>query len=197
MQKAFSKNVISAIAIGIMVGMLLFAFFGWYMGWFRDLDSMRAFVGKAGFLGPVVFLVLQILQVVLPFIPGGVTLMTGVAAFGPVWGFVLNYIGVLAGSMINFVLAKKYGKPIVTSLVDESTYNKYIGKLSNSKGFERFFAIAILLPFFPDDTLCLLAGLTKMTPKKFLAIIAIAKPPTIAVYSFVMLSAGHMFRFLT
>ena len=117
---------------------------------------------------------------------------TGVLVFGPLWGFVLNYVGVCIGSGINFYLARQYGKRLVTQLVDEQTYNKYIGKIENSKGFERFFALSILLPFFPDDTLCLLAGLTNMTPKKFSAIIFLTKPPSIAVYSLVLFSAGNM-----
>ena len=192
MQKVFSKNVINTLTIVIITVMVAAAILGWYMGWFSDLNAMREFVWKAGPLGPGVFVIIQIMQVVLPFIPGGVTLMTGVLVFGPLWGFVLNYVGVCIGSGINFYLARQYGKRLVTQLVDEQTYNKYIGKIENSKGFERFFALSILLPFFPDDTLCLLAGLTNMTPKKFSAIIFLTKPPSIAVYSLVLFSAGNM-----
>ena len=159
------------------------------------LESMRTFVAAAGPLGPVVFLLLQIAQVVLPFIPGGVTLTTGVLAFGPWFGFLLNYAGVVAGSIINFYMARRYGHRLVLHLVDEKTWQKYIGRLDNSRGFTRFFALAILLPFFPDDTLCLLAGLTNMRADVFTVILLVGKPLTIAVYSAIYLYAGSLLAF--
>ena len=195
MQKPVSKTLINTIAIGLTAALVLFCVYGWAVGWFRDTDSMRAFVARAGVMGPVVFVIIQILQVVLPFIPGGVTLMTGVLAFGPWWGFAFNYLGVVLGSLINFFLAKRYGRPLVTHLVDEDTYNKYVGKIEG-KGYERFFAIAILLPLFPDDTLCLLSGLTKMSYSKFMAIILLLKPPSIAAYSFAFIYGGRLMSFL-
>ncbi len=190
------KHFIKGAAIIITAALVIFAVYGWAVGWFRDLESMRAFVSQAGAFGPAAFIAIQILQVVLPFIPGGVTLATGVAAFGPYWGFLLNYIGVAIGSGINFGLVRRFGKPALLHLVDEAAYHKYIGRIEHSKGFRRFFAIAILLPFFPDDTLCLIAGMTDMSWKEFWLIILIGKIPTIAVYSVVLLTAGHVFSFV-
>ena len=80
-------------------------------------------------------------------------------------------------------------------LVDEKTWQKYIGRLDNSRGFTRFFALAILLPFFPDDTLCLLAGLTNMRADVFTVILLAGKPLTIAVYSAIYLYAGSLLAF--
>ena len=196
MQKSAVKNLLNGLAIGITAAIVIFGVYGWCVGWFKDIDRMRTFVGRAGVFGPMAFITIQILQVVLPVIPGGMTLITGVVIFGPVWGFVLNYAGVAIGSAINFVLAKKYGKKLVTHLVEEETYNKYIGKIENSKKFERFFALAILLPFFPDDTLCLIAGLTNMSYQKFAAIILLGKPLTIVAYSIAFVSAGQFLPFL-
>lgn len=189
MQKQVSKTLINAIAIGLTALIVLFGVYGWACGWFKDIDTLRGVVSKAGVMGPTVFVIIQILQVVLPFIPGGVTLTTGVVAFGPWWGFVLNYAGVVIGSFINFILARRFGKKVVLLLVDEKTYDKYIHKLSGKK-YLRFFAWAILLPFFPDDTLCLLSGLTDMSYRDFSLIICLLKPPFIAVYSLLFIMAG-------
>ena len=46
-----------------------------------------------------------------------------------------------------------------------------------------FFAAAIFLPAAPDDVLCFIAGLTRMTWQKFTAIILLGKPFVIALYS--------------
>ncbi len=39
-------------------------------------------------------------------------------------------------------------------------------------------------PVSPDDFLCMLAGLTKMSYKKFILIILICKPITLAAYTY-------------
>ncbi len=189
MQNRLHKVMINAVAIVITAAIVLFGVYGWVCGWFKDIDTLRGVVSKAGVMGPTVFVIIQILQVVLPFIPGGVTMTTGVLAFGPWWGFALNYIGVVTGSFINFLLARRFGKKVVLLLVDEKTYDKYIHKLSGKK-YLRFFAWAILLPFFPDDTLCLLSGMTDMSYRDFSLIILLLKPPFIAVYSLLLIMAG-------
>ena len=189
MQNRLHKVMINAVAIVITAAIVLFGVYGWVCGWFKDIDTLRGVVSKAGVMGPTVFVIIQILQVVLPFIPGGVTMTTGVLAFGPWWGFALNYIGVVTGSFINFLLARRFGKKVVLLLVDEKTYDKYIHKLSGKK-YLRFFVWAILLPFFPDDTLCLLSGMTDMSYRDFSLIILLLKPPFIAVYSLLLIMAG-------
>jgi hypothetical protein len=41
----------------------------------------------------------------------------------------------------------------------------------------------MFFPVSPDDFLCMLAGLTKMTYKKFIIIILVFKPFTLAAYT--------------
>ena len=74
--------------------------------------------------------------------------------------------------------------------VKEETYEKYIGWLEKGKKFDKFFAFAIFFPCAPDDVLCLIAGLTRMTWKKFAAIILLGKPASIAMYSLTLVYAG-------
>ena len=100
-----------------------------------------------------------------------------------VWGFVYNYIGISIGSILAFLLSKQYGRPFVRNIIGEKNYDKYIGWLSKGNGFDKAFAVAIFLPVAPDDLLCYIAGLTKMTLKKFTAIILLGKPGSILLYS--------------
>ena len=69
------------------------------------------------------------------------------------------------------------------SMISEKTFHKYSGWLDNQKRFDRLFALAIFLPVAPDDALCMLAGLTEISLKKFSWIILLCKPATILVYS--------------
>ena len=50
------------------------------------------------------FILFQIIQCVIPIIPGGFGCVIGVAVFGPVYGFIYNYISICMGSIINFFL---------------------------------------------------------------------------------------------
>lgn len=103
--------------------------------------------------------------------------------FGPVWGFVYNYVGICIGSIAAFLLAKRFGQPFVKGITNERTYEKYVGWLERGSKFDKFFALAIFFPVAPDDFLCYLAGLTRMRLKKFSVIILLGKPASIALYS--------------
>ena len=96
--------------------------------------------------------------------------------FGPVRGFLYNYVGICLGSVAAFLLSKRYGQPFVRSVAGERTYEKYAGWLEKGNRFDTFFALAIFFPVAPDDFLCYLAGLTRMSLKKFSAIIFLGKP---------------------
>lgn len=161
------------------------------LGVFKDLDSLRGLVGDSIILGPIIFILIQILQVVIPIIPGGISTAAGVLIFGPYAGFIYNYVGICIGSIIIFLLGRRYGKPFILSMISDKTYNKYIGWLDNQNRFEKLFALAIFLPVAPDDALCLMAGLTNISVKKFTWIILLAKPLSIFLYSMALIYGGH------
>lgn len=180
-------NVVTILGLIATVAVCVW---GWRSGLFSSKETMEAFVRGLGVAGPVVFVVIQIVQVVVPIIPGGISLAAGVILFGPFYGFIYNYVGIVIGSAINFFLARYYGRPFIKCFVSEKTYNKYIGWLDRGTAFEKLFALAIFFPMAPDDFLCMVAGLSKMTFKKFMAIITLGKPASIFAYSFALLVAG-------
>lgn len=150
---------------------------------FASPEALQNYLLQYGIMAPLIFMFIQVTQVVIPIIPGGLTCVAGVICFGPLWGFVYNYISICIGSCINFLLIRRFGKPLLIQLSSHKVYEKYIGWLDKGNRFDKMFAVAIFLPVAPDDFLCMLAGLTKMTFKKFTAIIAICKPCSILAYS--------------
>ena len=139
---------------------------------------------KSGYLAPLIFVIIQIVQVVIPIIPGGISQGVGVLMFGPIWGFVYNYVGICIGSIIVFFIARRYGMPLIKKMFKKELVDKYIGWLDKGKKFDKFFALAIFLPVAPDDFLCYLAGITNISAKKYIMIILLLKPFTISAYSF-------------
>lgn len=123
-----------------LAGMAWFIWYGIQNHLFVSQDALEAFLGKFGLFAPALFILIQIVQVVIPILPGAIGCLGGVLIFGPVWGFVYNYIGISIGSIFAFLLSKYYGKPFVRGIIGEKNYEKYIGWLDKGKGFDRAFA---------------------------------------------------------
>ncbi|MBM7616938.1 putative membrane protein YdjX (TVP38/TMEM64 family) [Weissella uvarum] len=186
-------NYISYFGIAVMI---ILAIWLYRIGAFTNTHVLEQFVERAGIWGPLVFILIQIIQVVIPIIPGGISLAAGVVIFGAWWGFVYNYIGIILGSLILFGLGRRYGHKIIDIFVSEKTLDKYMDKL-DSKGWRFTFALLIFLPVAPDDALVLLTALTKMSWKEFTLIILLGKPASIAAYSFALVyGADWLVKFL-
>ncbi len=181
-------NFISIIGLGLSIALTIYFI---NLGVFKDLNALRGLVGDSIILGPVIFIFIQILQVVIPIIPGGISTAAGVLIFGPYAGFIYNYVGICIGSIIIFLLGRRYGKPFILSMISDKTYNKYIDWLDNQNRFEKLFALAIFIPVAPDDALCLMAGLTNISVKRYTLIILIAKPLSIFLYSMALIYGGQ------
>ena len=182
-------NLISLMGIAITVSLTIYFY---RLGVFNDMNSLRQLVGHSPIAGPLIFVLIQIIQVVIPIIPGGISLAAGVLIFGPYWGFVYNYVGIVIGSLILFLMGRHYGKPLIMHLVSDKVYQKYSHWLDDQPRFEKLFALAIFLPVAPDDALCLMASLTIMSFKIYSAIIFLAKPASIFLYSLALLQGGNL-----
>lgn len=171
------------ITIGGLIAILGLIYYGYLAGVFDSRDSFAAFIKSFGPAAILVFVLIQIIQVILPILPAALTCSAGVIVFGPYLGLVYNYIGIVLGSIGAFVIAKHYGQPLVRKMISEQNFDKYYAMIKERKTFDRFFAIAIFAPIAPDDVLCYIAGLTGMSLKKFTVIILLGKPLSIALYS--------------
>ena len=129
------------------------------------------------------FILAQIIQTVIPIIPGAITSIAGMAMYGIYWGTLYNWIGIVLGCAILFLIVRRYGEGFVKVVVHPKTYDRYIGWLDKGDGFERFFIITMILPFMPADFICALAALTKMKFNKYMIIIVLTKPISILTYT--------------
>lgn len=162
---------------------VLMFFKAWIDGKFDSVETFKIYMSKFGVFAPLILTVFQAVQVVLPVLPGFLGCAVGSIMFGPAIGFICNYVGISLGSLIAFLLARKYGGALIDSLFNPDKYKKWANRAANSKSFAWFIFVATLLPLFPDDYLCYLSGLTKMTFKKFFWIIILGKPWCILAYS--------------
>jgi uncharacterized membrane protein YdjX (TVP38/TMEM64 family) len=141
----------------------------------KDINKISGFIEQFGVIAPIAFILLQIIQVILFIIPGEVTGFIGGILFGAFLGTVYTTMGVVLGSYFAFWLARKFGRPFVEKMIGQK-YLKKLDSFSETKITFIFFMI-FLLPLFPDDIFCFLAGLTKMKTKVFLIIVSIGRFP--------------------
>ena len=182
MKEFIKKNIYNIIAVLVLVILTILGYIGYKRGLFNSIDTFREFILSFGVWANIIFMLVQVTQIVVPIIPGGLTTVFGVVIFGPFWGFIYNYISICAGSMLVFFISRTFGKSIILNFFGEETFDKYKHRIKD-KTYEKFFAWAILLPVAPDDFLCYLTGLSDMSFKKYATIILLCKPPSIFLYS--------------
>jgi len=138
-----------------------------------SVEDLRAFISSYGGLSTVLFLAVQVLQVTVVPIPGVITIGAGVLLFGPFWGAVLSFIGIMTGSVIAFFIGRCLGYRVVCWLVGRENLDKGIELI---KGKDRVvLSFMFLFPFFPDDLLCFVSGLSSMSTAYFMVMVTVAR----------------------
>lgn len=131
----------------------------------QSQNSLQEYLESKGAWMPVVYTVLQFLQVVVLPIPSVVSTLAGVALFGAFQTMVYSLIGVLLGSFTAFFVGRKLGNTAVSWMIGEETMNKWQNKIKGKDYL--LLTLMFILPVFPDDVLCFVAGLSTMTLRYF------------------------------
>lgn len=160
--------------------LLLLAGGGWFLyssGFFRaarSLDGLRAYIVHFAPYSHLAFFLVQLLSVVLAPIPSNITAAAGGLLFGTWPAFLLTFGAVVAGSLLVFWLARVLGRDFADRLVSRKLSEKYQDVLRTKAPV--FLVLAFLFPFFPDDMLCILAGLTDISFRRFAVIVLLTRP---------------------
>ncbi|MCM1224727.1 MAG: VTT domain-containing protein, partial [Lachnospiraceae bacterium] len=168
MKKAILKTllliaIISAICVGAYFLLKAFEL--------DDLETLREIVNK-GWWGAVIYVLLQIIQVI--FIPINTTIFTApaIVLFGATKAFIISWIGCTLGSIIMFLVARYGGGRLLKWIVGEEKSKKYVEVLAKGK---YLLPILLLIPIFPDDIMCASAGIGKINIVYFCIVITITR----------------------
>lgn len=142
--------------------------------------QLEDFFSNNAILGVIVFLILQVVQVVVALIPGGIIQIIAGVAFGGVWGTVLSLVGVIIGTYIVFVIVRKLGSPIVEAFIDKKGIKQF-SFLNDNKKLELAVFILFLIPGIPKDTLTYIAPLTKIKMPNFILLSTVARIPALVM----------------
>lgn len=185
--KLFSVFILScAFFVGLYY---LFKSTGW-LGNFESVEELKKIIQGAGFYSYSIFVLIQFLQVTILPIPGIVTTIVGVILFGPVIAFFLSLLAILLGSISAYFIGKILGIKVLKWAIGKEKTEVLQNKLKKGK---YVFFLMMLFPFFPDDILCVLAGVINMDFKFFLNTNLITR--TIGIFSTCFLGSFTQFLF--
>ncbi len=148
-----------------------------------DQAAVSSYVQSFGVLAPLVLAFLQVLQVIVAFIPGHVFVIAGGYIYGFPLGLLFNIVCVVSASQLGFLLARWAGRPIVHKLAAPETIEKW-ETIAEQQGF-MFFTIAFILPVFPTDVMNFVAGLTGISSRKFLAANFLGRLPSVTLLTLI------------
>ena len=141
---------------------------------FSSVLALKEYILSTKEKGVITYICIQLFQVVFLPIPASVICIVGSLIYGPLLGGVYCCIGVLLGSYISFFTGRIFGYKIVSWIVGQNNVDKY-STIIRTKGIF-FLGLAFLLPMFPDDILCFIAGVTKIKIKHFFWVTLITRP---------------------
>lgn len=136
------------------------------LSWMGDREAVVATLQQIGLLGPVVLFILLVLQVFLAFIPGQALMIACSYLYGFWGGMFIAWISLVAGGEAAFMLARRHGRPFAERWIAPDILARW-DKSADGQGIG-FYAMSLVLPIFPNDAMCYVGGLAKISPRRFL-----------------------------
>ncbi|MCU4718912.1 TVP38/TMEM64 family protein [Halapricum hydrolyticum] len=168
-----------AVVAAVLVGSYLLA--RQYLPFLRSAEQFRAWLLGFGPWAPVMFVAVQALQVVVAPIPGQVVGVASGYVFGVWYGTLYSMIGTLIGTTFVFVIARRYGRPYVERFVAPEWIDRFDTN-SADRGAPLIFGF-FLIPGLPDDVICFVAGITKISMPYLVVLAAVGRFPSILLFN--------------
>lgn len=143
-----------------------------------SVETFRNYILSLGSLGPIIFILFQILQIIIAPIPGEVIQLAGGYIYGIWFGTIYTVVGLLIGAVIIFYFTRFIGGSFIEKLVSKNKH-KWIAHLMDNKKISIFLFIIFIIPGTPKDIFIYVAGLTKIKPATFFTILLVARFPWI------------------
>lgn len=148
------------------------------------IEQLRANIKQFGIWAPLVLILLRLVSIVIPAIPGTAYSILAGGLFGFTQGLIAIAIADAIACTFNFYIAKRYGRNLVQKFVGERFMGK-VDSLSQKYLEGNIFLVTALLMTGLFDFVCYAVGLTQMKWRGFMSAlmlsIVVAKPPLVAL----------------
>lgn len=138
---------------------------GEFAAMISDRDAIVAYLEQYQVWGPVILSLILGAQVFLAFIPGHAFIVAGGYVYGFVVGVLITQVSTVIASQLAYLLARKAGRPFVNRMAPAAVIDKWNTLAEKQGGL--FFFFSFILPIFPNDLMCFIAGLSSISPKRF------------------------------
>jgi uncharacterized membrane protein YdjX (TVP38/TMEM64 family) len=139
-------------------------------------EEFKAFIDSYGSVSALIYILVQVLQVVVFVIPGELVQIAGGYIFGTGLGTLFSVAGILIGTMAGFFAARLLGYSLVRAIVSPKKLREFDFLINNPRSEIAMFAL-FLIPGIPKDSLVYISGLTPIKPLRFFLISMIARFP--------------------
>lgn len=140
--------------------------------------KFKNYIDSLGFWGVIVVFLIQVCQIIFAFIPGEpIEVLAGVM-YGTFGGLAICLVGILLGSLLIFLMVRKFGKRLILKLYSKEKIEN-LSFLKNSSKRNTLIFLLFFIPGTPKDLLTYFAGLTKIKMAEFLLISTFARIPSV------------------
>ena len=182
-KQAFFRLILCALVCLDIVAAVLFVISATgIISKLTSIVALRDYIASFGATAVLIFILFQFLQVVILPIPGSVSVGVGVALFGPLRSSIFSFIGIVVGSIVAFAIGRVVGYKAVCWIVGKDDLDKWLEKIKGKDYL--LLSIMFLLPLFPDDILCFVAGLSSMSWAYFVIMIVITRAISVVTTSY-------------
>ena len=190
LKKLTKKQIAAIILIGVVVLAVLGAviYFWPYIMSLQEEENQKIFqdwVRSFGPWGVIILLAIQVLQIILFFIPGEVIEFSSGLLYGIFGGYLICITGQILAIMLTYLLFRIFGKALVDKMVDKETMDKVDQRNTRA---EVLLFFCLLIPGIPKDVFNFVAPYCKVPMWKYIVITLIARFPT--VFSSILMGAA-------
>lgn len=178
--------VVIAVVILAVIGAVIY--FWPYISSLQEEENQKIFqdwVRSFGPWGVIILLVIQVLQIVLFFIPGEVIEFSSGLLYGILGGYLICIAGQILAILLTYFLVMIFGKALVDKMVDKETMDKVEERHTRA---EVLLFFCLLIPGIPKDVFNFVAPYCKVPMWKYIIITLIARFPT--VFSSILMGAA-------
>ncbi|MFR3274987.1 MAG: TVP38/TMEM64 family protein [Collinsella phocaeensis] len=171
---AFAALVVVAVALAAACVNWLPAVYAWL----SDPAAVRAFVAEHAVLARLAIVGVNVLQIVLAFLPGEPVELASGYALGFFEGTAACLAASAIGTSIIYLAVRRWGRRVVDLFFDQGYFERF-DWLHRTRRLELIMLVVFLIPGTPKDFLTYFAGLTDMRFGTALAIATFGRIPSI------------------
>lgn len=172
------KGYINLIIFSLLFIYIAYEYYLKYFPILRDPNKIKDAIMAYGRYSVPAFLILQMIQVIVFFIPGEIIQIAGGYIFGTIYGSIISLIGISLGGMVVYLISRKYGKPFVKKIISKKQI-KYFDKILKFGSINYVVFLLYLIPGIPKDALAYICGISDISFKDFAIYSTVGRLPGI------------------